>query len=101
MAERFIVGEVYFSVKYVDPPRKFPLFDSFVFIGKNLSDEDTEDVWYFQFADSLAKYGSVLESGGGDRRVACLTASELAQMLDDRGLLEELNAARGRRSNSP
>jgi len=101
MTERFIVGEVYFRAKYTDRARRFPLLESFVFIGKNLSDEDTEDVWYFQFADSFAKHGSILETSGGDRRVACVTANELADMLDDRGLLAELSAARRRRSNSP
>ena len=101
MAERFIVGDVYFRVKYADRHRRFPLCESLVFIGKNLSDEDTEDVWYFQFADSCAKHGSILETSGGDRRVACLTASELADMLDDRELLAELSAARQRRSYSP
>jgi hypothetical protein len=101
MPERFIVGDVYFRVKYADSHRRFPLCESLVFIGKNLSDEDTEDTWYFQFADAYAKHGSILETGGGDRRAACLTASELADMLDDRGLLVELSAARRRRSNSP
>lgn len=101
MVERFIVGDVYFRVKYVDRPRGFPLCESLVFIGKNLSDEDTEDVWYFQFADSRAKHGSILETSGGDRRVACLTESELADVLDDQELLAELSAARRRRSNSP
>lgn len=101
MAERFIVGDVYFRVKYADRPRKFPLCESLVFIGKNLSDDDTEDVWYFQFADSCAKHGTILETGGGDRRVVCLTAGELADMLDDQGLIVELSAARRRRSTSP
>ena len=101
MAERFIVGDVYFRVKYADHPKKFPLCESLLFIGKNLSDEDTEDVWYFQFADSCAKQGPILETSGGDRRVACLTENELTDMLDDQGLLAELSAARRRRSNLP
>lgn len=101
MAERFIVGDVYFQVKYADSSRRFPLCESLVFVGKNLSDDDTEDIWYFQFANSCAKHGSILETTGGDRRVACLTASELGDMLDDRGLIAELSAARRRRSTSP
>jgi hypothetical protein len=101
MAERFMIGDVYFRVKYDDSPRRFPLCESLVFIGKNLSDEDSEDMWYFQFADSCAKHGSILETTGGDRRVVCLTAGELADMLDDQGLIAELGAARRRRSTSP
>jgi hypothetical protein len=97
VGDRFIVGEVYFRVKYPDILMRYPLFDSFVFVGKNLSDEDTEDTWYFQFADSYGKHGSILESPGGDRRVACVNRSELHEMLNDEEMVEELEAARSRR----
>lgn len=97
MKDRFVVGEVYFEVKYPDPSMKYPLIESFVFLGKNLSDEETEDTWYFQYADSFAKHGSVLTSRGGDRRVACLTERELGEMFDNEGLLKKLIAARDRR----
>ena len=98
MDDSFAVGEVYFRVKYAEASRKYPLIESFVFVGKNLSDEDTEDTWYFQFADSFAKYGSVLQGPGGDRRVSCVTASDLDDMLDHEQLLKELSAAGSRRS---
>jgi hypothetical protein len=98
MDHAFTVGEVYFRVKYAEPARKYPLVESFVFVGKNLSDQDTEDTWYFQFADSFAKYGSILQGPGGDRRVSCLIRSELEDMLDDKQLLQELSAAANRRS---
>lgn len=56
------------------------------------------DTWYFQFADSYARHGSILAGSGGDRRVVCLVARELAgDMLDDKQLLEQLGAARRRR----
>lgn len=98
MSDRFTVGELYFRIKYAEPARRYPLIDSFVYVGKNLSDEDTEDTWYFQFADSYAKGGSILASGGGDRRVSCVVARELGDMLDEKQLLGELGAARSRRS---
>jgi hypothetical protein len=102
MKDSFTVGEVYFRVKYAEPARKYPLIESFVFVGRNLSDEDTEDTRYFQFGASFAKHGSILKSSGGDRRVACLTANELlGDMLDDRRLLKELSAARSRRHSDP
>ena len=101
MVDRFIVGDVYFRVTYPGPAMKYPRIESFVFVGKNLSDEDTEDIWYFQFADSFAKHGSILKSTGGDRRVSCLAKSELDDMLDDKGLLKELNGARSRRLSDP
>jgi len=53
-----------------------------VYVGKNLSDEDTEDTWYFQFADAYAKGGSILESAGGDRRVSCLVAQDMVALYD-------------------
>jgi hypothetical protein len=74
----FVVGQVYFEVKYPERSMKYPLVESFVFLGKNLSDEDTEETWYFQYAQSFAKDGSVLTRGGGDRRVACLSKKDLA-----------------------
>ena len=98
MTGRFTVGELYFRVKYAEAAKRYPLVESFVYVGKNLSDEDTEDTWYFQFADSYAKHGSILEGSGGDRRVSCLLARELGDMLDDAQLPGELAAARNRRS---
>jgi hypothetical protein len=97
VSEPFIPEEVYFRVVYPDPTRKYPRIESFVYVGKNLSDEDAEDTWYFQFADSFVKDGSILKSAGGDRRVSCVSKSELDDMLSDEQLLNELSAARSRR----
>ena len=97
MADHFIVGEVYFRVTYPGSSLKYPRVESFVFVGKNLSDEDTKDTWYFQFADSFANSGSILEKSGGDRRVACVSQDELHEMFDEDQLLEKLIAARKRR----
>ena len=99
MNNLFIVGEMYFRVKYAERDMKYPLLDSFIFVGKNLSEEDSQDTWYFQFADSIAAHGTILESSTGERRVACLNESELRDMLDDKQLLAELSAARGRRKS--
>jgi hypothetical protein len=88
-------------VTYPEPALKFPRIESFVFVGKNLSEEDTEDTWYFQFADSFANDGSILTNAGGDRRVSCLTEGDLPDMLDDQRLLKELSAARTRRRSDP
>ena len=95
--QSFEVGEVYFRVKYAERSMKYPLVDSFVYVGKNLSEEDTEDTWYFQFADSFAKFGSILDGPSGDRRVSCLTAREVGCMLNDSALGVELAAAAQRR----
>lgn len=99
MTREFNAGEVYFRVTYAERSMSYPLIESFVFVGKNLSEEDSEDTWYFQFADSFSKAGSILEGTGGDRRVCCLTESDLGDMLNDEQLLQELGVARTRRSN--
>ena len=99
MTDRHTVGEVYFRVIYPGPSLNYPRIESFVFVGKNLSDEDTEDTWYFQFADSYAKSGSILGSSGDDRRVACLNENEAREMLNEDQLHEKLRAARERRNS--
>jgi hypothetical protein len=99
MNDPYIAGEVYFRITYPGPSLNYPLIESFVFVGKNLSDEDTEDIWYFQFADFYAKFGSILANPEGDRRVACVTQNELQEMFDEQQLLEKLRAARQRRSS--
>ena len=50
----------------------YPLVDSYVFIGVNLSDEDQVDAWYFQFAEGYGKFGSVVDTNLGDRKVLVL-----------------------------
>jgi hypothetical protein len=101
MTDQFVIGEVYFRITYPGPSLKYPQIESLVFVGKNLSDEDTEDTWYFQFADSYAKSGSILESPGGDRRVVCVERDGLHEIFNEDQLLEKLRAARQRRTNGP
>ena len=98
MQKQFIVGEVYFRVTYPGPTLNYPLIESLIYVGKNLSDEDSEDTWYFQFAESYAKSGSILETSGGDRGVVCVNQHELHEMFDQDQLLAKLSAARERRS---
>jgi len=90
-------GEVYYRLTFPDAGLRYPQVESFVFVGKNLSDEDQEETWYFQFADSYAKSGSILKSGNGDRKVVCATCRDLADMLDLAGLVKELEMAATRR----
>ena len=93
------IGKVVFRVKYPDAAQRFPLVDTLVFIGRNLSDDDIGDTWYFQFAESYGKTGSALSSKGGDRRVVCVSTSELREMLDESGLAAEITAAASRRGS--
>jgi hypothetical protein len=98
MTDQYIVGEMYFRITYPGRSMNYPNIQSFVFVGKNLSDEDAEDTWYFQFADSYAKFGSFLESQVSELPVACLTKDKLEHdMLDEDELLDALKSARERR----
>ena len=90
-------GEVYFRLTFPDIRLFYPQVETFVYVGKNLSDEDTEDTWYFQFADSYAKFGSILKSKDGDRKVCLVTHRDLADMLDLSALIKELEMASTRR----
>jgi len=94
---KYSVGELYFRLTYPDAGMRYPKIETFVFVGKNLGSEDTEDTWYFQFADSYAKHGSILETTGGDRRVSRATRRDLGDMLDQEGLARELHLAAARR----
>ena len=92
----FQKGKVYFRVKYADVTMRYPQIDSFVYVGKNLSDEDSEDTWYFQFADSFTKSGSAVENPGDDLKVCCITSRDIGDMLDLNELTAELQASESR-----
>ncbi len=96
----FTKGDVYYRITYPDREMLFPRIESFVFVGKNLSEEDEEETCYFQLSRSFAKFGSVLENDSGDRAVTCVTEKDKGDMLDLSGLVSELEMADGRRSNT-
>ncbi|MCU7853102.1 MAG: hypothetical protein KZQ80_12920 [Candidatus Thiodiazotropha sp. (ex Monitilora ramsayi)] len=93
----YIEGEVYFRLVYPDVDMSYPIVQSFVYVGKNLSDEDQEDTWYFQFADDYAQFGSFIDSSQGERRVCCETQTTVSCMLDIESLANELLLAESRR----
>ena len=96
---KFIKGEVYYRLKFPDPDWCYPLISSFVFIGKNLSDEDLKDAWYFQFAEGYGKFGSVVDSNFGDRKVLVLEQDQLEEMFNTESLVTALESAKWRRNN--
>jgi hypothetical protein len=53
----FVVGGLYFWIQYADRKRLFLVPESVVFLGKNLEPTETEDLWYFQDAQSYCFYG--------------------------------------------
>ncbi len=93
---QFLAGQIYFFVTYCDPQLRYPIIESYVFLGMNLSDEDLEDTWYFQPAPDFVNFGSAVETG--NRPVFCANASNIAEFLDESGLAKCLGAALRRRS---
>lgn len=94
----FAVGEVYFRITYPDRNFLYPGVESFVYLGKNLSDEDTEDTWYFQPATDYGRYGSAVAHGAVDRPVVCLGQSDISEMEGLPTLISEIQAAAARRA---
>jgi len=97
----FTLGEVYFQVTYPDPDFLYPGIESFVYLGKNLSDEDVEDTWYFQPAGDYGRYGSALDPGASEQPVVCVNQSDATEMLDLPRLVSALQAAMTRRAMKP
>lgn len=93
---QFLAGQLYFFVTYCDPQLRYPIVESYVFLGMNLSDEDLDDTWYFQPALDYVRFGSAVENS--NRPVLCANALNISEFLDELGLSECLGAALRRRS---
>jgi|GEM_PF-2552242 len=93
----FELGNLYFRVTYPDPEGLFPGVETFIFIGKNLSDEDIEDTWYFQPARDYFQYGSAVKNNG--LAVVCVDSSSASEMLDVSRLHDVLSDAADRLRN--
>ena len=94
----FAAGEIYFFVTYPDVKMCFPLIESYVYLGMNLSDEDHEDTWYFQWASDFSKYGSALE--GTERPVFCAKKDELNEFQNAKQLASTMELAAARRATN-
>lgn len=94
---KYIEGEVYFRLVYPDSGFLYPIVESFVYVGMNLSDEDKEDTWYFQFVKDFARHGNFINSKNIGCKVSCLNSSELSEMYNSTELKEQLDMAELRR----
>jgi hypothetical protein len=90
-------NEVYFRLVYPDAGLLYPIIQSFIFIGINLSDEDNIKTWYFKFIGDYVEYGSILKNVHSKHKVCCETESTVSCMLDVKGLNLELELAAARR----
>lgn len=92
----YIKGHLYFWVNYLDVTKRYPQVEVLVYAGENLSDEDVEPTWYFQFADSVASGGLVTETAGGDRRCCLVKQSATDRPLTVDQLCVKLREAAAR-----
>lgn len=97
MTDLFVHEFLYFRVTYFDCDNCFPLIECFVYVGKNLSDEDKEDTWYFQPSADYGLKGSILKSGNGEHPVVCINSKDALSMLNVDGLVAEIDAAQCRK----
>jgi len=93
----FSYGKVYFMVTYPDVAMAYPEIQSFVYLGKNLSDEDFDESWYFQPIDDFVRNGSALDPGSDIREALCITKDTIEAMLDDERMFEEVRRASSQR----
>lgn len=87
------VGEVYYSIYFVDDDLKYPFIGSYVFLGANVLGGELESTWYFQDCESFAKGGAALHRHVDDASVLGLTGSALDNILDSEGLVDALRRA--------
>jgi hypothetical protein len=91
--KEFNTGQVYFSVSFVEPKLVYPIVDAFVFVGKNLLANESEDTWYFQDTASYAEGGSFIDHVNGKGQITTFTASRLDDVLGIPELCETLSGA--------
>lgn len=96
MNSEFREGEVYFRVTYPDRNMHYPQIESFVFVGKNMSDDDKEDTWYFQFLESYAR-AQTRKLKANERLFMLATKEKLPGVLDNDQLYAELKEVASRR----
>jgi hypothetical protein len=69
-------GEVYFSVQFLDENLLIPTMEPFVFLGKNLSGDD-EDCLYFQSFESYRQGIRFESTSEEDARISKLPHQEM------------------------
>ena len=96
--DRFTIGEVYFHITYSGRGMRYPLIESLVYLGKNLSDKDIDNTWYFQPSSDYGRHGSALDHDATlERPVYSFSEREIADILDIANLASELERAAVRR----
>ena len=94
----YVIGEVYFFVTFPDSEMRYPVVETYVFLGMNFSDEDWVNTWYFQPILDFCEFGSAME--GTERSVFCATSEQLDEFQNITQLTHSLSQAADRRTNN-
>jgi hypothetical protein len=95
--KEFTVGHVYFMVSFLETKLVYPIVTAFVYLGKDLLKDETEETWYFQDTASYAEHGAFTDGRSNNAQVLTFKASNLDDVLDVPGLCDVLmGAAAGR-----
>jgi hypothetical protein len=93
--DSLIVGQTYFLLSYLDRRLQLPEITTYVYVGKNMFEEDdaeSDEIYYFQSAASFV--GSGLFHKNGHRKPSGITAvrgDSLIMIYDWPGLVAELD----------
>ena len=100
----FEIGKIYYDLVYHDHELLCPHIVPVVYIGKNIANDESpdEDIWYFQYSESVAKHGQWGIDGGckGTPEVNARGLDVIEGILDEQGLYKELQRCAARRSRS-
>jgi hypothetical protein len=95
--QKYLENEYYFRITYHDVNMVYPNVEVFLFVGTNLSDDDTEETAYFQFIDSCAEASALARKAEkAVPRMRLITAENANEMIGLSDLVEKLNGARDR-----
>jgi hypothetical protein len=98
--DRLKVGQVYFLVGFIDDKMLVPMFDAYVFIGRDLEPEDQGQLYFQTFASH--KQGLTWSSSTADdgQEFLCQPENQLGMLFEYEHALNELLKCSLRRSKT-
>ncbi len=57
MNDKFVIGNAYFMLSYLDKDFRYPSITTLVFLGENIEGDEAADLWFFQDAESYLNSG--------------------------------------------
>jgi hypothetical protein len=92
----FIQGRCYFIVSYADEDLRFPLIETYVYVGIDIYPHGSGNkLWYFKQPDAFVKSGNSAEESERNDFV-CLDEATLGLVSDIPDLVGKLTEVEGR-----